>query len=357
MSTTDPLPAPMAQPAPEGRMARKAFWVMTQRVTLMAGAVNAAFMLLFLLLGAPLLIWFSAASIAVYALAYALLERRRNAAALLLIWAEVLSHSAIGSWLVGWNSGFHYYLLMFIPAIVVGKGRRTPTPLLLLALFLFYIGLHEASVRHGASAPLGSLGLSLTHAFNVAVVFAMAAYVARYYYDSVLRAERRLEKLATTDPLTGLANRRRLARLAQEHIARSGPSRQPISVVIADIDFFKRINDGFGHEAGDQVLVHVAALLEHSSRVGDLLARWGGEEFLMLLPDSALDQAAAMAERMRSAVASQPARHGSETIAVSLSLGVAQLRQGETLEAAIARADRALYASKSAGRDRVTVAG
>ncbi|ADX47463.1 diguanylate cyclase [Paracidovorax avenae ATCC 19860] len=356
MPGNDAPAIPALHPAPEGRLARKAFWVMTQRVTVMAAAVDAAFIPLFLLLGSPLLTWINVASIAMYAAAYALLGQRRNVAALSLIWLEVVGHSALGTWLVGWNSGFHYYLLMFIPAIVVGRGRRRITPVMLLALFVFYIGMYELSRRYGAQAPLGDLGLSVTHAFNVAVVFAMAAYTARYYYGSVLRAERRLEDQAATDPLTGLSNRRRLASLAQERIAQARQAGQPTAVVIADIDHFKRINDTHGHEAGDRVLVHVAELLARSSRARDLLARWGGEEFLVVMPTCALADAQALAERMRAAVADRPARHGALAIPASLSLGVAQLRSGESLEAAIARADGALYASKHAGRNRVTTA-
>ena len=356
MPGNDAPAIPALHPATEGRLARKAFWVMTQRVTVMAAAVDAAFIPLFLLLGSPLLTWINVASIAMYAAAYALLGQRRNVAALSLIWLEVVGHSALGTWLVGWNSGFHYYLLMFIPAIVVGRGRRRITPVMLLALFVFYIGMYELSRRYGAQAPLGDLGLSVTHAFNVAVVFAMAAYTARYYYGSVLRAERRLEDQAATDPLTGLSNRRRLASLAQERIAQARQAGQPTAVVIADIDHFKRINDAHGHEAGDRVLVHVAELLARSSRARDLLARWGGEEFLLVMPTCALADAQALAERMRAAVADRPARHGALAIPASLSLGVAQLRSGESLEAAIARADGALYASKHAGRNRVTTA-
>uniref|UniRef100_UPI001330BA2B GGDEF domain-containing protein n=1 Tax=Raoultella terrigena TaxID=577 RepID=UPI001330BA2B len=143
---------------------------------------------------------------------------------------------------------------------------------------------------------------------------------------------------------------------AAERIAQARQAGEPAAVVIADIDHFKRINDSHGHDAGDRVLVHVADLLARNSRAQDLLARWGGEEFLLGMPTSGLDDALAVAERMRDAVARQPAGHGADAIPASVSLGVAQLRSGESLEAAIARADRALYASKDAGRNRVTAA-
>ncbi|WP_220432883.1 hypothetical protein, partial [Raoultella terrigena] len=143
MPSTDASPSPAHRSVREGRLARKAFWVMTRRVTVMAAAVDASFIPLFLLLGSPLLTWINVASIALYAAAHALLRRHRNGAALVLIWTEVVGHSALGTWLIGWNSGFHYYLLMFIPAIVVGRGRRRVTPVLLLALFVFYIGMYE----------------------------------------------------------------------------------------------------------------------------------------------------------------------------------------------------------------------
>jgi hypothetical protein len=259
MSTTpgsrqDPPPSAVAG----SKIAHGAFWIMARRVTLVAGGVDFAFLFLFLILDSPILAWLNLASIAMYAGAYWLFTKRINTPALLLIWAEVLGHAAVGSILVGWNSGFHFYLLMFIPAIVVSAHLRT-TVMLVLILLGFYLGLHVVSRAVGVMTPLSNAGLMVVHSFNVAIVFAMASYTARFYYSTVRRAERKLVELATQDSLTGLSNRRNLLALAKHEIARARRTGEPIALIIADIDHFKEINDRRGHDVGDQVIAHAAA--------------------------------------------------------------------------------------------------
>ena len=329
---------------------------MTRRVTVMAAGVDLAFVFLFLAFGSPLLAWLNVVSITMYAAAYWLLGRRINGPAVVLIWIEVLGHAAIGTLLIGWDSGFHYYLLMFIPAIVVSAGTRLVPYLLLVLLFVFYTGLHAISLHLGPLAPLNARALLVVHGFNVAVVFAMAAYTARFYYATVRRAEKRLAEQAATDPLTCLSNRRNLLTLAEQVQVQALRSNLPTALVIADIDHFKRINDQLGHDAGDQVLVHIGLLLSRTCRAQDIVARWGGEEFLILLPATDGEAALALAERIRQTVASQPLVYANASVTPALSLGVAELEPGETLDSAIARADHALYRSKEDGRNRVTVA-
>ncbi|MBL8525764.1 MAG: GGDEF domain-containing protein, partial [Betaproteobacteria bacterium] len=340
----------------DSKLAHGAFWVMTRRVTLVAAGVDLALLGLFLLLDSPFLAWLNVASVAIYGLAYWLLLKRINTPALVLIWFEVLGHAAVGTMLVGWDSGFHYYLLMFIPAIVV-SGRRPTIAFLLLLLLAFYLGLHAASRATGVIAPLSNTGLWIVHGFNVVMMFAMASYTARFYYGTVRRAERKLVELATKDPLTGLSNRRNLLNLAAHAIAHANRSGEPIALIIADIDHFKQINDQHGHEAGDKVLSHVGALLMQLCRGQDIVARWGGEEFLLMLPATDIAAATTLAERIREAVAGTAIDHNGKRVGFTLSLGVAALSSGEELSAAIARADRVLYQSKEQGRDRVTVAG
>lgn len=332
-----------------------AFWIMVRRVTVLAAMVDVTFLVFFLVVDSPLLAWLNIGSIALYATAYLLLTRRKNLAALILIWLEVVAHAAIGTVLVGWDSGFHYYLLMFIPAIVVSGSGRT-VMVLLATLFAVYMGLHETAHLVGALAPLGEKPLLLLNVFNVLIFFSMAGYTTHFYSGLVRKSERKLRELATHDTLTGLSNRRHLLDIARQEIARAIRTGQALSVVLADIDDFKRINDGFGHDAGDHVLVHAGELLRATCRAHDTVARWGGEEFLFLLPSTDQNAALEFAERLRQRVRSSQVIHGDEQFLFSLSIGVATLAEGESLERAIGRADRALYRSKSGGRDRVTVA-
>ena len=337
------------------KLAHGAFWIMARRVTLVAAVVDLAFLVLFLVLNSPILAWLNLASISLYVGAYWLLTKRVNTAALVLIWVEVLGHAAIGTMLIGWDSGFHYYLLMFIPAIVV-SARVRATILLVLLLLIFYLGLHAMSRTVGVLTPLNATGLMFVHGFNVAIVFAMASYTARFYYSTVRRAEKKLVELATQDSLTGLSNRRNLLSLAKHEMARARRTGEPTALIIADIDHFKQINDQRGHDAGDRVISDAGGLLLRLCREQDIVARWGGEEFLLLLPATGVAAAAAFAERIRLAVAAIEVTHADARIGFTLSLGVAIMGADELLSSAIARADRAMYQSKALGRNRVTVA-
>jgi two-component system, cell cycle response regulator len=169
----------------------------------------------------------------------------------------------------------------------------------------------------------------------------------------------KLLALSNTDELTSLWNYRRLLELIEDEMRRSRRTRQPASLVMMDIDHFKRFNDASGHEAGNTVLRGVALLLRKNLREIDVLARYGGEELCALLPATRAPEAAVVAERLRQAVASEPfagAEHqpGGH---LSISLGVAELALGDGVPAdLIRRADQALYRAKRNGRNRVEVA-
>jgi diguanylate cyclase (GGDEF)-like protein len=158
------------------------------------------------------------------------------------------------------------------------------------------------------------------------------------------------EKLAVTDRLTGLANRRGAEQVAKREIVRVKRFAAPLSFVIFDIDHFKKVNDTQGHGAGDQVLQRIARTIAGQLRETDLAARWGGEEFLVVLPNTPLEGALGCADRIRRAVAAQPTSQGGP---VTVSGGVAQLHPGELLEEVVARADAQLYKAKAAGRNLV----
>lgn len=163
----------------------------------------------------------------------------------------------------------------------------------------------------------------------------------------------REETASRTDPLTGLPNRRGFLEASDNALARSRRSKRPVSVALADLDHFKRINDTLGHAAGDDVLRAVASTLRSSLRAQDTVARWGGEEFILLLPDTGADGAARAAETARLKVAALSVGTKAGSVSVTLSLGVAEHRLDRTLEETIALADEALYRAKEAGRDRV----
>lgn len=166
----------------------------------------------------------------------------------------------------------------------------------------------------------------------------------------LLEANVQLQKLASTDGLTGLKNRRSLEEDLASNVALFTKSLQPLSLLLLDIDHFKKINDTYGHLTGDRVLQGLGLILKDESREGDIAARYGGEEFAFILPNT--DQAGAqkIAERIRLRVESA----GWTNQPVTISIGVATLIIGDTVSTLQSRADRALYTSKNHGRNQVT---
>ena len=169
------------------------------------------------------------------------------------------------------------------------------------------------------------------------------------------RSDRETYELATTDSLTGVYNRRTFKELAEPQLSRSRRGHLPVSLLMLDLDHFKRINDTYGHLAGDDVLKAFAVLVRNCLRKEDLLARYGGEEFVVLLPGAAPPAAAILAERIREEVAARPFDANGHLVRVTVSQGVAS-EAGDTLpslEAMLGRADEALYSAKNQGRNRV----
>lgn len=163
-----------------------------------------------------------------------------------------------------------------------------------------------------------------------------------------------LEKLSTTDPLTGLRNRRWVADVLALEVLRATRYGTPLSILMADLDHFKRINDEHGHLAGDTVLVHVSQIVQKMLRGNDVAGRYGGEELIVLLPQTDIEGAAALAERIRGAVEGAPCEGGEgRRLPVTVSIGVAQLERGQDARRLVACADAALYEAKGAGRNRV----
>ena len=173
--------------------------------------------------------------------------------------------------------------------------------------------------------------------------------------SELARALEQIRELATHDDLTGLLNRRAMFERMHIEQRRSLRTGHPLLVAQLDIDHFKAVNDTLGHSKGDLVLQAFADTVRHSVRETDVLARWGGEEFVLLLCDTPAEEAAALLERVRQAVQAMrvPLPQGGEPIAITVSIGLACHVQSDTLAHTLERADKALYAAKAQGRNRV----
>ncbi len=162
-----------------------------------------------------------------------------------------------------------------------------------------------------------------------------------------------LEDAASVDPLTNCYNRRALNSYIGHHIANAKRYGGDLSLVLFDLDDFKKINDLYGHSAGDEVLREVSAMVLSSIRRSDYLVRYGGEEFVLILPNTSFSAALELAERLRAVIETRTIPVGKERIALTASFGVTALRNGEDFEALLAEADCMLYRAKAAGKNRV----
>ena len=169
-------------------------------------------------------------------------------------------------------------------------------------------------------------------------------------------AYKRIEELAELDELTGASNRRSIMRVLDEEITRAGRSGTPCSIALIDLDWFKRINDTYGHPTGDEVLRTFAITMFANIRSVDRFGRYGGEEFLLVLPDLSGDAAERALDRLRAIIADLDWSAFSPGMKVTISAGVAALRPNESPDTFLARADRALYAAKAKGRNRIATA-
>ncbi len=181
--------------------------------------------------------------------------------------------------------------------------------------------------------------------FITAIVLVLTNWTINAYQN-------RLETIATTDELTGLLNRRAFGLVFKQTLKNTQRISSPLSMIIFDIDHFKRVNDTYGHLAGDAVLRDIAKAAQVQFRESDILCRWGGEEFLVLLQDCALDHAYALAEKFRKTIEKSTFSFESQKISAAISLGTAQYRTGEHGDTLLNRADHALYAAKQKGRNR-----
>jgi len=218
-------------------------------------------------------------------------------------------------------------------AVIFFCKHSIPTPMLNLALFSYI----------------------LTNVLGFVLSVRMYSY-RRYQFVARMeekKAKEAMEQLAIRDDLTGVLNRRKFYEIAESEFSRYQRYKHPFSLILMDLDYFKKINDRYGHLAGDEVLIKFAQGVDGMKRINDVFARWGGEEFVLLLPETPAREAYIFAQRIREEVSMRDFPVTGETVRITTSMGIAQANEDASLDGLVKRADDALYKAKEGGRDRI----
>ncbi len=232
------------------------------------------------------------------------------------------------------------------------RARNVGDLLLVLAAALMLFGAAAANIRILASGELGAAHAIALGAHAMAYTMVVLGFLASALVD----AQQQLSQLETEDPLTRLVNRRGLEDVLRVTMATAARRDLPTTMVMVNIDHFRQVNHSFGHEVGDRVLQQLAQLLQRCSRSSDVVARTGGEEFLLVLPETEPGPARILAERVREAVSGKPISVGSQQIPLTVSLGIAGSVGKVDIDALSKEARRAIYIAKRGGRNRVASA-
>ena len=278
---------------------------------------------------------------------------------------------------------FHIHFIVFLMAalcllLLYGGGDQGSGPLwfyIFPLLSLFVLG-----IKRGAIAVLllvicsilmiKIIGLSYDTSIysqpmieRFIAVFIAICSMALFYEYSRQRYSHRLHdmykelmKVARTDYLTNLPNRRYMNDMLDHEVSRAKRSKSNFSIIIFDIDFFKKVNDRYGHSCGDYVLKVVSDFVKNNLRTQDLVARWGGEEFLILLPETTIDGANVIGEQLRNKIENLEIKYSSYVISITISLGVADIKAPYNLDMTLNQADEYLYEAKARGRNRLVAA-
>lgn len=275
-----------------------------------------------------------------------------------------ITSGAVAYTLAGPLRGATFPVLMVILMFGMFQLRsRDVTAVSAYALLVFgAVMAWKATTEPQVFLPAVEVGHFAMLAAMLPAVSLLAARVARLrsrdrrQRHDLTKALARIQDLATRDELTGLVNRRHMAMLLEQERQRGARSGRLFALAMIDIDHFKAINDHYGHGVGDEVLRNMARQMPNALRSTDIVARWGGEEFVVLLPESTLGTARVGLERLRGRIAATPLAHLSGVpIRITVSAGLTEHIAGESVEQTLERADRALYEAKAQGRNRTVV--
>jgi diguanylate cyclase (GGDEF)-like protein len=241
-------------------------------------------------------------------------------------------------------------MAMFIAGVSWG-GAYVALFTVISCIFLFYP--HDALLQASYSH---DFKLRLVYAFvTVASLSAFYEYSRKKSYMTIKELSQKFAQLALSEPLTGLPNRRGIQQIIDVELARAQRNKTALSILLCDVDRFKKVNDNYGHDCGDHVLICIAGLFTKSIRKQDSVARWGGEEFLFVLPNTDAEQAYLLADKIRANLASETILCQQQQLHITASFGVCQVDLSASLDKSLSDADKAMYEAKEKGRNKVVI--
>lgn len=336
------------------------YWNIGFYALVVAGATHFLFILLFLFLDVPLLALLNVISVGVYlycifGLGLKTLDTKDESLIGWLVYFELLGHGIIATLFLGLESGFQYYIytLVFIPFFVSTYTVKIRIFRVLTAIIV--ILLLEVWGHHNTPfITLKSEYIESLHYMNLALVLIIIAVISYFYTINENIYRDALFEQSNTDHLTKLYNRHYINELFQNRRVRREKDPASFALLLLDVDYFKKINDSYGHRGGDEVLVKLANVLKTNVRRSTIVSRWGGEEFLIVLEEGSFAQLQELAERLRMIVEKTPMMDDPELF-VTMTLGGAVSSKDESFETVFARADKALYQGKKSGRNKVVI--
>ena len=303
---------------------------------------------------------------AYYSYCYTVVREGKVRQGYILTFIEIVVQMIFTTLIIGWDGGFYAYVIALVPLyyyinMFLGRGSDHPfTPFLWsMITFGIFLGTYILSLHISPVMELPHAQSVVVFVYNTFFAFQLIIWMSHFLvlgYKKSLNAmaERNatLDEAAGQDPLTKLYNRRTMEESLDEALEAAKKNGTIFSLVMGDIDFFKRINDTYGHDCGDDALVAVAEILKACVRDGDIVCRWGGEEFLLLVSGNR-GVATTVAERIRSRIENNVVEFGGNQIKFTMTLGVSTYAPGYSLDALINQADENLYYGKEHGRNQV----
>ena len=335
------------------------YYLASQQIFIAALVLHVFFLILFSRLKIVELAYFNIFSIAVYLVIIFINRRGLHPFALYLAYLEVNMHALYAVFLLGWDTGFFYYILAIGPMLffysrtsVLWKlSLSLISVLLLVSLYIYTLGNQHVYTLDSY------ISISM-YVANLACTFLFLAYMSYYYAQAAGNSESRLrkmsseyEKLATRDSLTGLLNRRAMHDKLEKEVSMFNRSDRPFVLVVGDIDNFKSLNDKYGHLGGDEIIRSVSEILLQGIREYDIICRWGGEEFLLILHDCQIGVARTRIDNIRQKIETYPIAYHEEIITATMTFGLCEYKESVNINECIEIADKALYYGKQMGKN------